>query len=60
MEDDVSESGDEWVADKSVQWVSLKERLAEIKVKAAGNDMDKNVNAIFGYMTSMSMKNKDT
>lgn len=43
MEDDAPEPGEERVADKSAQRVSLKERLADMKVKVAGKDMGNSV-----------------
>ena len=43
MEDDKSELGVEQVADKQVQRVSLKERLAEMQVRVVGNSTGKAV-----------------
>ena len=43
MEEDKSESGVEQVADKPVQRVSLKERLAEMQVRVMGRNTEKGV-----------------
>jgi hypothetical protein len=41
MEDDAPEPGEERVADKSAQRVSLKERLAEMQTRVAGGSVEK-------------------
>lgn len=41
MEDDTLEPGEERVADKSAQRVSLKERLAEMQTRVAGSGVEK-------------------